>query len=106
MLFAGAAWFGPLEAGMRDRIRALIEEFLVQELDAAPGRGRYERGGRPSIGTGTGRGGLPALLGRWRSRSPEPASRRRTATPRSGALRCCGIVTETGSGRNDGAGSG
>ena len=50
-LFAGAAWFDPLEAGIRDRIRGLIEELLAQELDAALGRGRYERTGAATGGT-------------------------------------------------------
>ncbi|MCG7354387.1 IS256 family transposase [Roseomonas mucosa] len=48
-LFAGEAWFDPLEAGIRGRIRGLIEELVEQELEAALGRGRYER-----------RGGIPA----------------------------------------------
>jgi putative transposase len=43
-LFAGEAWFDPLEAGIRVRIRGLIEELVEQELEAALGRGRYERG--------------------------------------------------------------
>ena len=45
VLFAGEAWFDPIEAGLRDRIRGLIEELVEQELEAALGRGRYERGG-------------------------------------------------------------
>jgi putative transposase len=44
-LFAGEAWFDPIEAGLRDRIRGFIEELVEQELQAALGRGRYERGG-------------------------------------------------------------
>ena len=44
-LFAGEAWFDSLEAGIRGRIRGLIEELVEQELEAALGRGRYERGG-------------------------------------------------------------
>jgi putative transposase len=44
-LFAGKTWFDPIEAGLRDRIRGLIEELVEQELEAALGRGRYERGG-------------------------------------------------------------
>jgi hypothetical protein len=46
-LFAGEAWFDPLEAGLRERIRGFIEELVEQELEAALGRGRYERGGTP-----------------------------------------------------------
>jgi putative transposase len=44
-LFAGAAWFDPIEAGLRGRIRGFIEELLEQELAEALGRQRYERGG-------------------------------------------------------------
>ena len=43
-LFAGEAWFDPIEAGLRDRIRGFLEELIEQELEAALGRGRYERG--------------------------------------------------------------
>ncbi len=42
-LFAGEAWFDPIEAGIRDRVRGFIEELIGQELEAALGRGRYER---------------------------------------------------------------
>src|SRR5919107_6224886 len=44
-LFAGEAWFDPIEAGLRGRVRGVIEELVEQELQAALGRGRYERGG-------------------------------------------------------------
>src|SRR5919199_844231 len=44
-LFAGEAWFDPIEVGLRGRIRGLIEELVEQELEAALGRGRYERAG-------------------------------------------------------------
>jgi putative transposase len=43
-LFAGEGWFDPIEAGLRDRIRGFIETMLEEELAAALGRGRYERG--------------------------------------------------------------
>ena len=33
-LFAGEAWFDPIEAGLRGRIRGLIEELVEQELEA------------------------------------------------------------------------
>lgn len=42
-LFAGDAWFDPLEAGVRERIRGFIEAMLESELDAVLARGRYER---------------------------------------------------------------
>jgi len=44
-LFAGEAWFDPIESGLRGRIRGFIEELIEQELAAALGRDRYERGG-------------------------------------------------------------
>src|SRR5277367_205249 len=42
-LFAGDAWFDPIEAGIRDRVRGFIEELLEQELTEALGRSRHER---------------------------------------------------------------
>jgi putative transposase len=42
-LFAGEAWFDPIEAGVRDRVRGFIEELLEEELTAALGRNRHER---------------------------------------------------------------
>ena len=42
-LFAGEAWFDPIEAGIRGRIRGLIEELVEQELEAALGRGNCSR---------------------------------------------------------------
>jgi transposase-like protein len=42
--FAGSDWFDPLEAAVRGHVRSFIEQLLEEELDAALGRGRYERG--------------------------------------------------------------
>ena len=42
--FAGSDWFDPLEEAVRSHVRALIEQLLEEELEAALGRGRYERG--------------------------------------------------------------
>jgi hypothetical protein len=42
-LFAGEAWFDPIEAGIRERIRGFIEALFEEELTAALGRGRGER---------------------------------------------------------------
>src|SRR3954454_18212818 len=47
-LLTGEAWFDPIEAGLRERIRGFIEELLEQELTAALGRRRH--GGGPSPG--------------------------------------------------------
>src|SRR4051794_29164340 len=46
-LLAGEAWFDPIEAGLRERIRGFIEELLEQELTAALGRRRHGRGPSP-----------------------------------------------------------
>ena len=42
-LFAGDAWFDPIEAGIRERVRGFIQELMEQELTAALGRDRCER---------------------------------------------------------------
>ena len=39
----GADWSDPIEDGVRGRVRAFIEAILEEELEAALGRGRYER---------------------------------------------------------------
>src|SRR5918995_2829687 len=40
----GADWFDPLEEAVRGQVRSFIERLLEEELEAALGRGRYERG--------------------------------------------------------------
>src|SRR3954447_700629 len=47
-LLAGEAWFDPIEAGLRERIRGFIEELLEPGLAPALGRRRHGRG--PSRG--------------------------------------------------------
>src|SRR4051812_33231794 len=42
-LFTGDAWFDPIEAGIRERIRGFIEALFEEELTTALGRGRCER---------------------------------------------------------------
>ena len=42
--FAGSEWFDPLEEAVRGRVRSFIEELLEEELEAALGRERYQRG--------------------------------------------------------------
>ena len=44
-LFAGSAWFDPIAAGIRERVRGFIQELLEQELTTALGRTRHERAG-------------------------------------------------------------
>src|SRR3954452_17250014 len=46
-LLTGEAWFDPIEAGLRERIRGFIEELLEQELTAVLGRPRHGRGPSP-----------------------------------------------------------
>src|SRR5205823_2995991 len=43
-LFAGEAWFDPIEAELRERVRGFLEEMIEQEATAALGRSRYQRG--------------------------------------------------------------
>ena len=69
-LFLGAAWFAPIEAGIRGRIRGFIEALIEQELAAALGRQRYQR--RPGVTAGT---GAPAdTAGAGDAADPPPAA--------------------------------
>ena len=43
-LFSGEAWFDPIEAELRERVRGFLEEMIEQEATAALGRSRYQRG--------------------------------------------------------------
>jgi len=45
----GAAWFDPIEAVIRDRVRGFIENLVEAELDCALGRSRYQRAGGPRM---------------------------------------------------------
>jgi putative transposase len=49
-LFLDEAWFDPIEAGIRDRIRGFIEELVEEELSGVLRRTRYQRPDR-SAGT-------------------------------------------------------
>jgi transposase-like protein len=42
-LLASDGAFDPLEDGVRQRVRCFIEAIIEEELEAALGRGRYER---------------------------------------------------------------
>ena len=90
-LFAGEAWFDPIEAGIRDRIRGFIEELLEQELTAALGRDRCERavGGAKGYRNGTRERQLLGSFGPVQVSVPAPGSRPRTAARRSGAAPLC-----------------
>jgi putative transposase len=52
-LFSGEAWFDPIEAGLRERIRGFLEEMVEQEATAALGRSRYQRGASAGYRNGT-----------------------------------------------------
>ena len=52
-LFSGEAWFDPIEAELRERIRGFIEEMLEQEATVALGRSRYQRGTSAGYRNGT-----------------------------------------------------
>jgi putative transposase len=69
-LFAGTAWFDPIEAGLRERIRGFLEELIEQELTEALGRGRYERGGAPARPAGAAAGRLLRAGGDRRAAGP------------------------------------
>ena len=51
--FLGAAWFDPIEAVIRDRVREFIENLVEAELDGALGRSRYQRAGAANVASGT-----------------------------------------------------
>ncbi|HEX3220208.1 MAG TPA: transposase, partial [Candidatus Limnocylindria bacterium] len=52
-LFAGQAWFDPIEAELRERVRGFLEEMVEQEATAALGRSRYRRGAAAGYRNGT-----------------------------------------------------
>jgi putative transposase len=52
-LFAGEAWFDPIEAELRERVRRFLEEMIAQEATAALGRIRYRRGAAAGYRNGT-----------------------------------------------------
>ena len=52
-LFSGEAWFDPIEAELRERIRGFLEEMVEQEATAALGRSRYQRGAAAGYRNGT-----------------------------------------------------
>ena len=89
-LFAGEAWFDPIEAGIWDRVRGFIQELLKQELTAALGHVRHERAeGKPAgYWNGTRERqllGLAAVSGstqEWHSATLPPYARMRPSRSR------------------------
>ena len=67
-VLAGDAWFDPIEAGIRGRIRGFIETMLEEELAAALGRGRYEAATPRGTGTASASGSCLARSARSSSR--------------------------------------
>lgn len=57
--FADSEWFDPLEEAVRGRVRSFIEDLLEEELEAALGRERYQRG---AISNGRRHGHRPRQL--------------------------------------------
>jgi transposase-like protein len=49
----GAAWFDPIEAVIRDRVRGFIENLVEAELNGALGRSRYQRTGAANVASAT-----------------------------------------------------
>ena len=87
-LFAGEAWFDPIEAGIRDRIRGFIEELLEQELTARWGaRGTSGRRVRRKA-TATAR----ASAGCWAASVPCKSACHVHAWPTLGAARGSGAA--------------
>jgi putative transposase len=87
-LFAGEAWFEPIETGLRDRVRGFIEEMVEHELALALGRERYARvAGGKGYRNGARRRQLIGSFGAVEIRGP--GWRRNMAGRRDGAARRC-----------------
>jgi putative transposase len=52
-LLSSEAWFDPIEAGLRERVRGFLEEMIEQEVTTALGRSRYQRGSGSGYRHGT-----------------------------------------------------
>ena len=52
-LFSAGAWFDPIEAELRERVRGFLEEMVEQESTVALGRSRYQRGAGGGYRNGT-----------------------------------------------------
>ena len=62
-------WFDPIEAGLRDRVRELIQGMIESELEAALSRPRYARRPKESSENADGAGGITGHRHGHRSRS-------------------------------------
>ena len=52
-LLTAEAWFDPIEADLRERVRGFLEEMIEQEATVALGRSRYQRGAAGGYRNGT-----------------------------------------------------
>lgn len=91
-LFAGEAWFDPIEAELRERVRQFIEEMIEHEATAALGRGRYERGAAAGYRNGTRTRRLLGSFGPVEIAVPRPGSRPPVARARNGRAPCCRVT--------------
>ena len=62
-------WFDPIEAGLRDRVRELIQGMIESELEAALSRPRYARRPKEASENADGAGGITGHRHGHRSRS-------------------------------------
>ena len=89
-LLAGDAWFDPIEAELRERVRQFLEEMIEQEATAALGRGRYKRGATAGCRNGTRTRRLLGSFGPVEIAVPRARlSGAPKARPGSGRARCC-----------------
>jgi len=62
-------WFDPIEAGLRDRVRELIQAMIESELEAALSRPRYARRPKGASEKADGASGITGHRHGHRSRS-------------------------------------
>jgi hypothetical protein len=88
-LFAGEAWFDPIEAELRERVRRFLEEMVEQEATAALGRGRYQRGAAIGYRKGSRARRLLGSFGPVDKRCPERGCCPPTGAAGNGTARSC-----------------
>src|SRR5437763_17035391 len=95
-LFAGEAWFDPIEAELRERVRGFLEQMIEQEATATLGRSRYQRGASAGYRNGTRSRWLLGSFGpvRWRSRFPGSGCRPPMGPAGNGRAPCCRATPE------------
>src|SRR5205823_12026318 len=62
-------WFDPIEAGLRDRVRELIQAMIESELEAALSRPRYARRPKEAFQKADGASGITGHRHGHRSRT-------------------------------------